>query len=326
MSLVDPFGRRINYLRLSVIDRCNLRCRYCMPAGGAPALSPRKILDFGDLTRVARAAVSLGVEKIRITGGEPLVRGGIVPFLSGLASLPGLERLVLTTNGHRLAEMADALRGAGVESVNVSLDSLRPRTYAAITRGGDLRKAMDGIAAAWRAGFPYIKLNVVVLRGVNDDEAADFASLTLDRPLIVRFIECMPTAGGEEWRARFLPADVLLARLEKRFRIVPLEKETLGGPARYFRIEGAAGAIGLITPLSCRFCADCNRIRITADGLAKGCLFSGETIDLGASLGEPGEEGLRAALLGVVGGKKERHFLDARRSDPAEWPMSRVGG
>lgn len=194
MGLIDTSGRRINYLRLSVTDRCNLRCSYCMPEKGVPKVTHGDILRYEDLLRVAQAAVSLGIEKIRVTGGEPLVRLGISGFLARLAAIPGLRQLVLTTNGVLLEEMAEELRASGVQRLNVSLDSLRPETFGRVTRCGDVSRVWAGIEAAERAGFP-LKLNMVVMRGVNDEELADFAALTLEKPYAVRFIECMPIAG-----------------------------------------------------------------------------------------------------------------------------------
>ena len=241
MALLDPHGRCINYLRLSVTDRCNLRCRYCMPAEGMALVGHDDILSYEELLRIARAAVAIGVEKIRVTGGEPLVRRGIIDFLRQLVALPGLQRLVLTTNGMMLPEMAAPLRNAGVESLNISLDSLRPLTFAAITRGGDLRQVLAGIEAAESAGFRFIKINVVVMRGVNDEEIEEFAALTMERPWRVRFIEYMPTLAEPGWEETVVPGTEILARLSRRFTMTDEASENLAGPARYQRIAGAAG-------------------------------------------------------------------------------------
>ena len=197
MKLIDSFGRKINYLRLSVTDRCNMRCRYCMPAEGVAKLCHEDILSYEALFRIAQSAVALGIEKIRVTGGEPLVRKGIIDFLARLAGIPGLKQLVLTTNGLRLAEMAEELRAAGVQRLNISLDSLQPEVFARITRGGDLSRVLAGITAAERAGFP-IKINMVVMRGINDAEVVDVASLALHKPYTVRFIEYMPAIKERE--------------------------------------------------------------------------------------------------------------------------------
>jgi cyclic pyranopterin phosphate synthase len=248
MELIDSYGRRINYLRLSVTDRCNLRCRYCMPAHGIPKLSPHEILSYEDLSRIALEAVSLGMEKIRITGGEPLVRKGLIGFLENLSGIPGLKELVLTTNGLLLGEMAVALRRAGVQRLNVSLDSLKPITFAAITRGGDLQAVLAGIAATEAVGFPPVKLNVVVMRGGNDDEVLDFAALTVGKAHTVRFIEYMPTGSADGWNSLYVSGDEILQRITSRYALSPLESVQRVGPARNFRISGAAGVIGIITP------------------------------------------------------------------------------
>lgn len=326
MSLLDGHGRRVNYLRLSVTGRCNLRCSYCRPrgAGGGPA--HREILSDGQLLLLARTAVGAGIEKIRVTGGEPLLRNGIVGLLGRLGGISGLRKLVLTTNGLLLREMADAVRSAGVESLNVSLDSLVPERFARITGGARLGSVLEGVERAEQAGFPRLKINVVVMRGINDDEVGRFASLTLARPLTVRFIEHMPLHGKECGPGRTVPGGEILREIRRRCRLVPLEKEDLGGPARYYRMEGAAGSIGIITPVSCHFCGDCNRIRVTSDGFAKGCLFSARDVDLKPFLANGDEEGLRDTLRSVVGGKPSGHrFLRGGcRGEPVD--MARVGG
>jgi len=326
VNLVDPQGRRINYLRLSVTDRCNLRCTYCMPAKGVQKLGHSDILSYEELRKVAKVAVSLGVEKVRITGGEPLVRKGILGFLASLAALPGLKHLVLTTNGVFLKEMASDLRGAGVESLNISLDSLKPETFSQITRGGELRRVLEGIDAAERAGFPFIKINMVVMRGVNDAEVAEFAALTLDRPHRVRFIEYMPTLPKEGWRSLTVSGAELMSRLSRHFQWQPVQKEALSGPATYWQIAGAAGMIGVITPISCHFCNDCNRIRVTSTGLAKSCLFSEGTIDLKPLLREGDEAYLQEALRRVIDAKPQRHCLTETSTECPPIAMSQVGG
>jgi cyclic pyranopterin phosphate synthase len=324
--MIDAYGRKINYLRLSVTDRCNLRCRYCMPADGIPLLPHGEILSYEELFLVARAAVSLGIEKIRVTGGEPLVRKGILGFLSRLARIPRLRQLVLTTNGLFLEEMAEPLRNAGVQRLNISVDSLDPRNFRKITRRGDLPRVLSGIAAAERAGFP-IKLNMVVIRGVNDHEVSDFAALTLDRPYAVRFIEFMPSGPAEgEWRSSVVPGREVLDRIAGRFRFDEVGRGELAGPARDYRIRGAAGTIGVITPVSSHFCGDCNRIRVTASGMARGCLFSREETDLKPLLREDREPGLEKALLGIVRFKPGKHRFCADDAGENPLAMSRVGG
>ncbi len=323
MELTDTFGRTINYLRLSVTDRCNMRCVYCMPADGIPLLTHDDILSYEELLLVAKTAVASGIEKIRVTGGEPLVRKGIVPFLTRLAAIPGLRQLVLTTNGLYLDEMAESIRQAGVQRLNISLDSLRPETFAGITRGADLHRVLAGIDAAERAGFP-LKINVVVMRGVNDGELLDFAAMTLDRSLTVRFIEYMPAIRADNWAELVMPGDAILDRIGSRFRFSPLERDASAGPARTFRIDGAAGTIGVITPVSGHFCDECNRIRVTSSGRARSCLFSDTGFDLKPLLAAGDEAGLATALRAIVARKPGRHAL--AEQDHTPFAMSAIGG
>ena len=325
MTLTDSQGRRINYLRLSVTDRCNLRCRYCMPPEGVPKLSHSDILSYEDLHRIAWQAVGLGLDKIRITGGEPLVRKGVVSFLEKLATIPGLTELVLSTNGVLLRQMARDLRRAGVQRLNVSLDSLKPETFARITRGGDLQQVLDGLDAAAQAGFPPVKINMVVMRGVNDDEVLDFAALTLHKAFTVRFIEYMPTMLDPDWRSLWVPGRELLERIEQRYPLRPLDTADRAGPARNFRIAGAAGTLGVITPISHHFCDRCNRIRVTATGMARGCLFAGCGVDLKPYL-QAGDEALREVLRQIVTGKPVRHGLLAAQPAYSPFAMAHIGG
>lgn len=325
MELTDTFGRTINYLRLSVTDRCNMRCVYCMPADGISLLTHNDILSYEELLLIAKTAVASGIEKIRVTGGEPLVRKGIVPFLARLAAIPGLRHLVLTTNGLYLDEMAESLRQAGVQRLNISLDSLQPATFAGITRGANLQRVMAGIAAAEQAGFP-LKINVVVMRGVNDGEILDFAAMTLDRPLTVRFIEYMPAIRPDNWEDLIVPGETILDRIGKRFRFSPMERDASAGPARTFRIDGAAGTIGVITPVSGHFCDECNRIRITASGRARSCLFSDIGYDLRPFLAAGDEAGLAAALHDIVARKPGRHSLESAEKQHTPFAMSAIGG
>jgi GTP 3',8-cyclase len=325
MALVDGHGRKINYLRLSVTDRCNLRCSYCMPAEGVPKLACGEVLRYEELLTLAAAAVRVGIEKIRVTGGEPLVRKGLPIFLGQLARLPGLRELVLTTNGVLLPEMAATLKDAGVQRLNISLDSLRAETFAQITRGGDLARVLAGIAAAERAGFP-IKLNMVVMRGINDAEVADFAALTLEKPYTVRFIEFMPAARTDDFRSLVVPGASLLAELARTFQLEKVERGELSGPAQEFRIAGAAGKIGLITPISGHFCDACNRLRVTSAGLVRSCLFGGEGLDLKPLLAAGGEQRLEETLRRLVADKPARHQLDEPASAPAPFTMADIGG
>ncbi len=325
MGLVDSYGRKINYLRLSVTDRCNMRCRYCMPAEGVPKLCHDDILSYEELFRVARSSVALGIEKIRVTGGEPLVRKGIVDFLARLSAIPGLKQLVLTTNGLCLEEMAEKLKTAGVQRLNISLDSLQPEVFARITRGGDLSRVLSGIAAAERTGFP-IKINMVVMRGVNDAEIVDVASLALQKPYTVRFIEYMPAIREKDWQTLLMPGHEIMARVGERFELSPVEKKDLAGPAREYRLKGGVGTIGVITPVTGHFCGECNRIRVTASGMAKSCLFSPSELDLKPYLKTSDPGALDGALREIVTNKPGMHRMSTRQADHAPFAMSGVGG
>ncbi len=317
----DHFGRSINYLRLSITDRCNLRCCYCMPAEGVIPCSHTDILSYEDLIQIAEAAVDLGIEKVRITGGEPLVRKGIVSFLSQLEGIPGLSEMTLTTNGMLLAENALALKRTGLNRLNVSLDSLDPDTYARITRGGDLKQVLHGIEVAEKLGFP-MKLNMVVMRGINDHEVNKFAELSLERPWSIRFIEYMPTMRDKAWQSRMVPGDEIISRLATCFELKPLANSRLCGPAKLFKICNAKGSIGIITPLSEHFCHKCNRIRVTAQGMAKSCLLSDWALDLRPAL-KQGRDALNQALFDVISNKKGQHRFTEEDSTVE---MSRFGG
>jgi cyclic pyranopterin phosphate synthase len=326
MELFDTYGRRIRYLRLSITDRCNLRCQYCMPAEGVPKRQHGEVLSYEELYRVASEAVAMGIDKIRLTGGEPLVRRGLLPFIEQLARLPGLNELVLTTNGMLLKELAGPLRQAGVKRLNVSLDSLRPGVFAAITRGGELRRVLDGIEAALAAGFPHPKINMVVMRGINDDEVPDFAALTLTRSSAVRFIEYMPNLQEPGWQERCVTGEELQERIGRQYRLLPLVSGETAGPAKNFRIAGAAGTIGFITPISRHFCGSCNRIRVSATGMAHSCLFAGTGIDLKPALGSGSCHELRRTLHAMVAGKPQGHLLRQEQGDGSAFAMSGIGG
>jgi cyclic pyranopterin phosphate synthase len=326
-GLVDGYLRRVSYLRLSVTDRCNLRCAYCMPAGSGTCTPRHEHLTFAELVTLARTAVGLGIRKIRVTGGEPLLRRDIVPLLRNLGGLPGLERLMLTTNGARLAPLAHDLRAAGVHGVNVSLDSLDAGSYERITRGGRLADCLAGIDAALAAGLG-TKLNVVVMRGLNDAEVPAFVELARRRDLTVRFIEYMPTRGRDADPALTVPTDDLLTAIGDIYDLQPLKPQknlAHAGPARIYELPGGRGRIGFISAVTCKFCLDCNRIRVTAAGLARGCLFHEHGIDLKPLLARGDLAGLERALLQTVADKPQEHCLD-RRDDGQEFAMFQLGG
>lgn len=313
----DSFGRTIDYLRLSVTERCDLRCRYCMEEAGVPKRSHAEMLTLEELAEIGEAAVALGVRKIRLTGGEPLVRRGLLDLCRSLSALPGLSELCLTTNGAQLAQFAAPLRTAGVSRLNISLDTLQPEKFAYLTRRGNLQDTLDGIAAAEAADFDRLKLNCVLMGGVNDDEIGDFLRLTEEHPWEVRFIELMPMGPCAHWSGeRFLPASVILDRFPA---LRPLPGD--GGVARHYQLPGAQGTVGLISPLSCDFCAQCRRLRVTADGHLLPCLHGRAERNLRGLHGEA----LEAAILAGAMAKPLRHHLAAGGSDTAR-DMNEIGG
>lgn len=305
-ALLDAYGRRITYLRLSLTDRCNLRCRYCMVAGTRFA-TRADLLSDEELVAIAATFVELGVRKIRLTGGEPLVRRGALALIRRLAALPGLSELVMTTNGTRLEPVATGLRSAGVQRLNISLDTLRPERFRAITGGGDSRQVQRGIAAAVAAGFERIKLNAVILQGYNDDEIIDLARFAMDKGLNLSFIEAMPMGrvAGDD-RTAYYSSERVRTDLERALELIPTT-ETTGGPARYFRIPGSETRVGFISPHSHNFCADCNRVRVTAEGSLLLCLGQDHSLDLRRILREhPGESApLREGILEALRIKPE---------------------
>lgn len=324
--MIDPYGRKINYLRLSVTDRCNMRCLYCMPEKGVNKLQRADILSYDELFMIANAAVEiLGIEKIRITGGEPLVRKGICDFLARLSGIPGLKQLVLTTNGLQLHEMARDLKAAGVQRLNISLDSLKADLFAHITRGAELSRVLAGITAAEIAGFP-IKLNMVVMRGVNDDEIADFASIAIEKPYTVRFIEYMPIIKEKNWKSLIVPGHEILARIGEKYSYSPMVLGELSGPAREYKIEGGNGAFGVITPVTCHFCEECNRIRVSSTGMARGCLFSSSETDLKPFVKTSYSPGLYEALRCIVSSKPGSHQLSTTKAEHSPFAMASIGG
>lgn len=312
----DGCGRTIDYLRLSVTDLCNYRCRYCMPAEGVCKRPHGGNLSVEECAEIGAAAVRLGVKKIRLTGGEPLVRRGILEICRLLRAIPDLEELCLTTNGSLLPELAKPLREAGVDRLNISLDTLRPDRFRDMTRLGSLEEVLSGIEAAEAAGFQNLKLDTVLIGGFNDDEIGDFLDLTRAHPWEVRFIELMPMGPCTEWdKSCFLPVTEVL----KRYPV--LQEMEPSGVARRYRLPGARGTIGLISPLSHDFCGECRRIRVTADGKLKGCLHSREEIPLRGLHGRELEEAICRGILQ----KPVRHYLTERPSDTPR-NMNQIGG
>lgn len=322
--MTDAYGRTIDYLRLSVTDLCNLRCSYCMPPEGVCKRDHSEICSLEELAELAAAFVELGVRKIRLTGGEPLVRRGIVSLTERLAALKtvGLEELCMTTNGILLPEFAVTLREAGLDRLNISLDSLRPDRFRALTRGGELNRVLDGIAAAEAAGFRDLHLNAVLLAGINEDELRDLALLAKDRPWSVRFIERMPL--GPAATLPFLPAARVLEAVPelKRVQNAKCKMQDENSVAKYYSAPGWRGTVGLIAPMSACFCGRCSRVRLTADGKLKPCLHSSEEYPLRGLCGDD----LREAILSAIRKKPARHNLSDTRPSESARPMNEIGG
>ena len=306
----DGFGRRIEYLRISVTDKCNLRCVYCMPEEGLPWLKREELLSYEEIADVVRVMAGMGLRRVRLTGGEPLVRQDLPRLAAMISAVPGIEDLSLSTNAVLLADMAKELRQAGVDRLNISLDSLVPERFDAIVRRpGSFQRVMAGLDAAEREGFAPIKLNVVLIRGENDHEVADFAAITRERPWHIRFIELMPTGSNLEMSAaRTVTCDEVLETLREVGRLDPVAGPTGNGPARYFRFPGAPGTVGVITPMSHNFCDQCNRMRLTADGQLRPCLFGHLQTDLRGPLRRG--EALEPFIEETLRVKPQRHLLE----------------
>lgn len=270
----------INYLRISITDRCNLRCFYCTPWGDWEKLPCGEILRYEELLRLAAVAVGLGFRKVRVTGGEPLVRRGVVDFIRHLHQVPGLEEVCLTTNGVLLSRLAPELYATGLRHLNLSLDTLRRERYLQFTGGDHLADVLAGIETAAALGFSPLKINCVVLKGLNDDELLEFARLTKDRPFQVRFIEFMPTVEQPRWQEHFLPMDAVRQKLAELGLLSPVPQPATAGPARTFRIPGFKGELGFISSVSDHRCSTCNRLRLTAAGALRPCLFAAPEVDL----------------------------------------------
>ncbi|HEY9035908.1 MAG TPA: GTP 3',8-cyclase MoaA [Pseudomonadales bacterium] len=315
--LTDAFQRSISYVRLSVTDRCDFRCTYCM-ADRMTFLPRNEVLSLEEIERLARTLVPLGVSKIRITGGEPLVRQGLLSLLNNIGAIPGLKTLALTTNASRLAAQATSIRDAGVSRLNISLDSLQPDRFRALTRTGELAPVLAGIDAAQQAGFERIRINSVILKGQNDDEISNLARFALDRGLDIAFIEEMPLGEiARDRKADFVPSAHIRSHLAQHFDLLPSTDHT-GGPARYFQVAGSSGRIGFISPHSENFCSQCNRVRITAQGRLLLCLGNEHSVDLKAILRDPAAapDALGHAIRSAMANKPERHHFNL--DEPAQ--------
>lgn len=335
--LTDLFSRTISYLRLSLTDRCNLRCLYCVTEdernGCLTRLDHGDLLSYEELLRVVAIAVGMGISKVRLTGGEPLVRRDVMGFIRRLTVIPGLDDVRLTTNGVLLEHFARELFQAGLRKLNVSLDTLRPERFARITGSDQLARVWRGIEAACGLGFNPVKLNMVVMRGINDDELPDFARLAMQEGLVVRFIEFMPIGESSLWtRDNYMGADEIKERLAPLGRLVPEPTGKADGPARLYRLESdqGTGLLGFISPISHEFCDRCNRLRLTSEGRLRSCLLHDEEIDLKEVLRRDGtDDEVRAALLTAIRNKPEGHKIALRlkeRGGDCHGRMSRIGG
>jgi cyclic pyranopterin phosphate synthase len=326
--LLDPYKRKINYLRISVTDRCNLRCRYCMPEEGIPLISHQDVLSYEEILRIVRVFGCEGISKIRLTGGEPLIRKGIVDFISRLSQVETVKDLSLTTNGILLKDLARDLKEAGLKRINISLDSLRKERFFQITRKDAFERVWAGIEESLNVGLSPIKINMVAIKGLNDDEIEAFARLTLHLPLTVRYIEYMPSGNGEPWKGTdLLTMDQIKQRLEGLGPLLPVSSDRWDGPAKRFRLNGARGEIGLIGAVSSHFCSDCNRLRLTPDGKIRTCLFSDEEIDVKDLLRKGGsDQDLKERLLVALSAKPERHHIDSHQFKKCQRNMSAIGG
>ncbi|MBM2837509.1 MAG: 3',8-cyclase [Deltaproteobacteria bacterium] len=329
MAITDSYNRKIDYLRISVTDRCNMRCAYCMPLEGIKLIPHHEVLHYGEIREIVKAGALLGIKSIRLTGGEPTIRRDLSRFISMLKEVEGIEEVTLTTNALLLSKLAQEFKDAGLDRVNISLDSLKPERFSEITRGGDLKAVLEGIQAALDADLSPVKLNVVVIPGFNDDEIEDMAALSIERPLHVRYIEFMPIGDQRLHKEKkYIKTAELVERLKKKFEISVANKGAGMGPASSYRIKGAKGTIGFISSISEHFCSTCNRLRLSSDGWLRSCLFNENlAVDMktplrnGASLDDLKELFMKAAGIKPVG-----HELDTRGSLDFKRTMSQIGG
>ncbi|RLB42855.1 MAG: GTP 3',8-cyclase MoaA [Deltaproteobacteria bacterium] len=328
MTLVDAFRRNIDYLRISVTDRCNLSCLYCVPQGKLVKLRHQDILRYEEIIRIARTAISIGIKKIRVTGGEPLVRKGLVGFIRSLGQLQGLQDLSITTNGTLLEEKLEQLWDAGIRRLNISLDTLKREKYRHITGADKFDAVWASIEKAAELGFSPIKINIVAMKNVNDDEIEQFGSLSMTKPYHVRFIEYMPM-GTEpsHLRPEYIPSAEIKKRLETLGELQPIGKSPLDGPAERYRFKDGKGEIGLISPMTNHFCRSCNRLRLTASGCLRPCLLSSREIDIrgplrsGATDSELVELFRKAVMI-----KPSSHGMLREKSELFPGEMSSIGG
>lgn len=325
--MLDGYNREINYLRVSVTDRCNLRCRYCMPEEGVDSIGHRNILTLEQIFRTIQLAAGIGIRKVRFTGGEPLVRSNVTQLIANVATIPQIDDIAMTTNGILFADMAKELKQAGLNRVNFSLDSLDSDKFKYITRWGAIDAVTKAISKALTLDMGPVKVNTVVIRGFNDNEILDFVKLAYDMPVHVRFIEFMPIGDLPFFQEKRLMAVAEMQEvIESRFMLHPV-RFLGGGPAKYYRIQGGKGTVGFISPMSRHFCFDCNRIRMTPDGKLRSCLFSKQELDLKAAIDSgAGDEALVGLLREAILCKPQQHHMDQGWGADNTRKMYQIGG
>lgn len=316
----DSFGREINYLRISVTDRCNLRCKYCMPEKGVSKFSHDDILTLEEIYEITKVFVELGINKIRFTGGEPLVRKGIVDLISKVSKLEGVKDIAMTTNGLLLKKYAKDLKTAGLKRVNISLDTLVSEKYKEITRGGKLSDVLEGIEEAKRVGLGPIKINTVLIGGFNDDEIESLVRITEKEDIDLRFIELMPIGEASRWAKENFVSNNLI--LDKAKDLVSVPREDISSPAAYYKLPNGKGKVGIINPISCKFCENCNRVRLTSKGNLKLCLHSNMEIDIGTALRN--KEDIKELIIKSIDKKEESHHLEEGKYITRN--MNQIGG
>ncbi|MDU1052649.1 GTP 3',8-cyclase MoaA [Clostridium baratii] len=322
--MLDKYGRNVDYLRISITDRCNLRCIYCMPEKGSSFQMEENILSNEEIYKIAKEAAKLGIRKVRLTGGEPLVRKGIVELIKKINSIDGIEEICLTTNGILLEENIDELYKSGLRKVNISLDTLNKEKYNKITRGGDINKVINAIDKCLDYGI-VVKLNVVIIKGINDDEILDLMNLTLDKKVDVRFIELMPIGEGKKFEGlsnEYIKDYIKRLNIDFDYEI----RESKDGPAKYIKLKNSLGRVGFISPMSNCFCEDCNRIRITTEGTLKQCLNWKSGINLKKAVNSNSEEELKKIIEKSIYNKPEKYLFKEESKDKEEKFMNEIGG
>ncbi len=326
-DLTDSYNRRIDYLRISITDKCNLKCVYCVSSKGLKNFKNAEIMTDEEIVRFVRIAHKYGLKKVRITGGEPLLRKSIMNLISSIKKI-GISDLSLTTNGIMLAELAGALKTAGLDRVNISLDTMNAERYKGITKGGDINRVWEAIKEAERAGLSPVKINIVPIRGLNDDEILSFASLTIEKDCHIRFIEFMPVTSNGMWRKEICVSSKEVLEIISRLGNLESFKFRGEGPSRNYRIKGAVGVIGIISPISDHFCSSCNRLRLTSNGKIRPCLFSKDEVDIKTPMRNgAADDEIERLFLYTISIKPERHKLDENIAVADHIKnMSKIGG